>query len=135
MENALVRVPATGGWTFIIGSEFEVRDNGDSVQAVHGNRVAYVSSLRVGTPDAPVPAATIRSTAASHLGSGERISHVDHSVQGDAEIRLDEGVSRLHGIMCADGTVATCVIDFPASADRAWAVAVWRSLRCDGAAG
>ncbi len=132
METATVKVSATGTWTFVVGSEFELIDNGDSVQAAHGDRVVYVSSFRVGTPEAPVPASQIRSTAAERLGLGERFSHVVGSVQGDAEIRIDGDVSRLHGTMCADGTIATCVIDFNGADEKAWAVAVWESLLPQG---
>ena len=127
MQNA--RVSATGAWTFEIGSEFELLDNGDSVQALHGDRVVFVSSLRVGTSEAPVPAAEVRSAAAKRLRSGEHLSHVGLSVQGDAEVRPDGDTWRLDGTMCADGTVATCVIEF-LEGDQPWAVSVWRSLRC-----
>jgi len=124
-----VRVPATGGWTFVIGPEFELLDNGDSVQAIHDGRVVYVSSFRVGTPEIPVRVAQIRATTATSFTAGERLSHVAESVQGDAAIQRDTDAWRLRGIMCADGTYATCTIDFESTGDRIWAVDVWRSLR------
>jgi hypothetical protein len=130
--NRTVKVSATGGWIFIIGAEFEVVDNGDSVQAVHGGRVAYVSSLRVGRPDVLIPAAQLRATAARSFRSGERFSHVAESVEGDAELFLDGAIWRLRGTMCASGTVATCMIDLPGFDEQEWAMSVWRSLRCDG---
>ena len=135
MVNRTVKISATGCWTFVIGAEFEVLDNGDSVQVVHGDRVAYISSLRVGKPDVPVSAAQLRATAAKSLGSGERFSHVDQSVEGDAEVFLDGEIWRLRGAMCAIGTVATCTIDLAASEQQDWAVSVWRSLRCEENAG
>jgi hypothetical protein len=127
-----MKVLATGRWAFLVGAEFEVVDNGDSVQAVHGERVVYVSSLSVGSVGGLVPAGQIRAGAASRFGSGERFSHVGESVQGDAELFLDGGIWHLRGTMCADGTVATCMIDLPTTDDLDWAVAVWQSLRCDG---
>lgn len=124
-----MKVSATGGWTFVVGSEFEVLDNGDSVQAVHGKRAVYVSSLSIG---GPMPAAQLRVTAAKRLGSGERFSHEEESVVGDAELFLDGGALRLRGTMCADGTLAACSIDFGRPEELDWAVAVWKSLRCEG---
>jgi hypothetical protein len=130
--NRAVKVLATGGWTFIVGPEFEVLDNGESVQAVHGSRVAYVSSLRVGRPDATIPAAQLRATAARSFGPGERLSHIGESVVGDAELFLDGKIWRLRGTMCARGTVATCMLDLPTLDEQDWAVSLWRSLRCEG---
>jgi hypothetical protein len=130
------KVIATGGWTFIVEPQFEVLDNGDSVQAVHGNRIVYVSSLRVGGPEWVVPAAQRRATAATRIvGFGERFAHVGDSVQGDAEVFADGDTWRLRGVMCADGTVATCMIDFRYPSEQTWAVSVWKSLACtEGAA-
>ena len=134
MESEPIRVAATGGWTFLIGREFERLDNGDSVQAVHDTRVVYVSSLRVGKSDRLPPAAELRAAAARRLGPGERVVHTGRSVQGDAEIRQERDAWRLRGTMCADGTVATCAIDFQSPEDRSWAVEVWKSLQWDGGA-
>ena len=134
MDKSSVRVPATGGWTFVVGREFELLDNRDSVQAVHGTRIVYVSSFGAGTRDVPVRSAQLRTTAERALGSGERLSHIGQSVEGDAEISRDEDAWRLRGTMCTDGTFATCAIDFQDAADRDWAVEVWRSLRWDGVA-
>jgi hypothetical protein len=131
MATGKMKVSAMGGWTFVVGSEFEVLDNGDSVQAVDGKRIVYVSSLRVGKPEAPVRAARLRATAAGQFGTGERFSHVGESVQGDAEASFEGATWHLSGTMCADGTVATCLIDFPTSEGLAWAIAVWKSLLCE----
>jgi hypothetical protein len=125
------KVIATGDWTFVVEPQFEVLDNGDSVQAVNGHRIVYVSSLRVGGAAAPVRAAQLRVTAATgFVGLGERFAHVTDSVQGDAEVFLDGDIWRLRGTMCADGTVATCVIDFLYPDEQTWAVSVWKSLAC-----
>lgn len=125
------KVFATGGWTFIVEPQFELLDNGDSVQAVHGNRIVYISSLRVGGPECPVPAAQLRATAATRMvWYGKHFAHVGDSVQGDADVFADGDKWCLHGIMCADGSVATCTINFCDPAEQAWAVAVWKSLAC-----
>ena len=129
-----MRCVTAGSWTFVIGSEFELIDNGDSVQAAHEDRVVYVSALRVRTSARSVSAAELRAAAASQLGSGERVSHVGSSEQGDAEIRPEGDAWCLCGTMCADGSVVTCLIDYVDARDRDWAVSVWSSLRCDGAA-
>jgi hypothetical protein len=126
------RIKATGHWSFEIDPEFEVRENEDSVQANAGGRCVYVSSMIVGTAGNPVPAADLRKAAARKLTSG-RISHVAEKIQGDAEFRVEGETRWLFGVMCANGTVATCVIDFADPGDAAWAESVWRSLRCDEA--
>ena len=127
------RVRATGGWTFTVGPEFELLDNGDSIQAVHGDRVVYVSSMKAGFPAGPDSAAALREIAARSFGAGPRLAHVGESVQGDAEFRHEGDTTRLFGTMCAPGTVATCVVDFKETGDGAWAETVWRSLLCDDA--
>jgi hypothetical protein len=115
----------------VVGPDFEVVDNGDSVQAIHGNRVVYLSSLRVGASGSPLPAAKIRAMTLASLEAGERLSHIGHSVLGDAEIRPGGGGWQLSGTMCANGSLATCVVNFHAQSDRAWAISAWRSLLCD----
>jgi hypothetical protein len=128
------KVSATGRWFFTIGREFEVLDSGDSVQAVHGDRIVYVSSLRVGRPEGLARAAQLRATAARSFGTGERVSHVGHAVEGDAEVFLEDDTWHLRGTMCADGTVATCMIEFSSRDEQTWAVSVWKSLACEGGA-
>lgn len=130
MASDLKRVRATGDWSFAVGPEFEVVDNGDSVQAVHGNRIVYVSSIEVG---GNAPATALRKSVARNLGSGPRLAHVGDSVQGDAELRHEGEVRRLFGTMCSPGTVATCVVDFQEATDELWAESVWRSLLCNDA--
>ena len=114
-----------------MGPEFELSNNGDSVQAAHGSRFVYVSSVSVGQPASPTPAGAIRTTAARALVPGERLAYSGRAVQGDAEIHEDGDQWQLRGTMCADGTAATCVIGFPGPEDRAWAIAVWQSLACE----
>jgi len=123
------RIALTGSWSILIGAEFEVVNNGDSVQAVAGERTVYVSSLQVGAP-VPVPGDQLRAVASRRLGAGERISHAVSACQGDATVSRVGDKWRLEGTMCADGTVATCMVDFNAAEDRAWAESVWRSLEC-----
>jgi hypothetical protein len=132
MPSESKRVRAPGGWTVAIGSEFELRDNRDSLQAVHEERIVYVSSMRVGLPGVHLPAEKLRAAAAARLGAGERLSHIGPSVQGDAEVSPNGDAWRLKGTMCANGSMATCLIDFHAANDRSWAISVWTSLLCDG---
>jgi len=125
------RIALTGSWSISIGAEFEIVNNGDSMQAVSGERVVYVSSLQVGAPGRQlVPGDQLRAVTARRLGAGERISHIASRCQGDATVSRVGDKWRLEGAMCADGTVATCVIDFRAAEDRAWAESIWRSLYC-----
>jgi len=130
MDATSSRIALTGSWSISIGAEFEVVRNGDSVQAVSGERVIYVSSLQVGAPGQPVPGNQLRAVTSRRLGAGERISHAVGPCQGDATVSRVGDKWRLEGAMCADGTVATCVIDFRADEDRAWAESTWQSLHC-----
>jgi hypothetical protein len=125
------RTPTVGEWTILLPPTFETIDNGDSWQAYSGQRVFYVSSLRVGQPGAPrTPAEVLRVTAARSLSgrAARRLSHEHRVVAGDAEIRAEGKAWQLKGFMCADGVVATCVADYANPDDEAWAVAMWESL-------
>ena len=124
-------VPTTGDWTISIGPEFETIDNGDSWQAYDGSRVVYVSSIAVLDANGKVtPADSLRATAIRSFGTslGERHSYSQGSLRGEAEVKPESGHWQLKGFMCATGTVATCVVDFPDDRDREWAVSTWRSL-------
>jgi len=125
------RFASTGRWRFAIGPEFDVLNRDDSIQAAHGRRVVYVSSHLVGAPGAVPDAAQLRGLLAKRLGSGERLSHAGNGVEGDAEIARVGDQWRLSGTMCSAGAVATCVIDYAAADDRAWAESVWKSLWCE----
>ena len=120
-----------GGWTFDIDAEFQLIDNGDSMQAVAGSRALYVSAMRVTAANAAPTAAELRATASRSLRSRERLAHHGSAVEGEAEIRRDGDSFALHGVMCAAGTIATCVISFDAPQEAAWAESVWRSLTHD----
>jgi hypothetical protein len=129
-----MRVRATGPWSFVIGPEFELIDNGDSVQAAVGQRVVYVSSKSVSSNGVPVGAAEIRASATRSFDSSAILVHVSETEEGDAQIRQEPNSLRLYGTMCSRGTIATCVIDFPDRQHEQWAISVWRSLVCGAAA-
>jgi hypothetical protein len=127
----LVQVDGPGGWSLDLGAEFQLIDNGDSIQAAAGDRVLYLSAMRVATATSLPSVAQLRATASGSLRSTERLSHRGFAVEGEAEIRRDADSFALHGFMCADGSVATCVINFGQPTDAAWAESVWRSLTRD----
>jgi hypothetical protein len=123
------RIPTTGHWSISVPRHFRVVDNGDSWQAHQGERIVYVSSLAVQDVGSPVtPDALCVTAARAFAEGGERHSHSAGSIRGVAEIRREADHWQLKGFMCADGTVATCVIDYASPQDREWALAVWRSL-------
>lgn len=124
----MVQVTGPGSWRFNLDVEFQLIDNGDSVQAVAGDRVVYVSSMRVGAVAGAPSAAQLRLTASRTLRSTERMSHVGQDVEGEAELRREANSFVLHGFMCAPGTVATCVISFGVPDQAVWAESLWRSL-------
>ena len=119
---------AAGRWQFVAGPGFDIVNNGDSVQAVNGRRAIYVGTMAVGGAGVASDASHLRAILAKRLGDGERISHVCPNVQGDAEVLKNGDRWRLNGSMCADGSVATCVIDFETLEQRAWAEDTWKSL-------
>ena len=124
----MVQVKGPGKWRLDLGKEFRVIDNGDSIQAVAGDRVVYLSAMQISSGTRVPTAAEVRATASRSLRSSERMSHRGHAVEGEAEIRRDAESLSLHGVMCASGALATCVISFKAAEDAAWAESVWRSL-------
>ena len=124
------RVPTTGRWSISISRSFRLIDNGDSWQAYEGERVVYVSSIAIqDAGGSPTPPEALCVTAARACGeNSERHSHSAETVRGAAEIRREADHWQLKGSMCATGTVASCVIDYPNSQDKDWALAVWKSL-------
>ena len=135
MNSNALRIRATGPWTFVVGPEFEIVDNVNSVQAVHGDRAVYVSSRSVHDEHGPMAADRIRSMLTTSFGSGERFAHTGRSVQGDAEVVPDADGWLLRAVMCANGTFATCAVNFAHAHQRDWAVSVWRSLSCEADGG
>jgi hypothetical protein len=132
MTSDLKHCQATPSWKISVPVSFVEIDNGDSWQAHADTRVVFVSSMKVVSAGTPVPASALRATAARRLGpdpEGGRYDLEGSDVQGDAQIvRKTEGLE-LKGFACADGIVATCVINFDRDDQREWAVATWRSLR------
>ncbi len=128
------RIHQFGNWSFLIGAEFEEFNNGDSIQMVNGTRVVHISSLRVGSAEKPASMDQIRAIVAKRFSTGEHLTHTCDSLQGDAFINMKGDAWLLQGTMCADGTIATCVIDFQKPEDRTWAIDVWKSLHYVGEA-
>lgn len=124
----MVQVNGPGGWTFEIDAEFQLIDNGDSIQAVAGDRALYLSAMRITAANKTPTAAELLATVSRSLRLTERLSHHAAGVEGVAEIRRDTDSFALHGFMCAAGTVATCVVSFGAPQEAPWAESVWRSL-------
>ncbi|HEY4216847.1 MAG TPA: hypothetical protein VGM67_06890 [Gemmatimonadaceae bacterium] len=124
----MISVIGPGGWRVDLDAEFRLIDNGDSIQAVAGDRVAYLSATRVGDPTGPPAAAQLRRIVSRTMQSAERFQHSEPTVEGEAEIRGEPDSFALHGFMCAAGSLATCVISFGKPQDAAWAQTVWRSL-------
>lgn len=128
------RIHQFGNWSFLVGAEFVELNNGDSVQMVNGTRVVHISSLRVGSAEKPASMDQIRAIVAKRLDTGEHLTIISESLQGDAVISMKGDAWLLQGTMCADGTVATCVINFQKPEDRSWAIDVWKSLHYIGEA-
>ena len=124
----MIQVAGPGSWRFNLDAEFQLIDNGDSVQAVAGDRVVYVSAMRVGAVAEVPSAAQLRMTASRTLRSSERMSHAAGGVEGEAEVRREADSFALHGFMCAPGAIATCVISFRRPGQAEWAESLWRSL-------
>jgi hypothetical protein len=125
------RIPVARGWTVMVPADFQVVDNGDSLQAVKGGRIVYLSA-----PALPAAAAGDRAHAVCEQMSSlfvdvppqDRLTHAAGKLEGRAGFFLENGVWRLKGVMCADGAVAIAVADLPEPKDRDWAISVWRSF-------
>lgn len=131
-RSRLAQVRGPGGWIFDLAPEFQLIRNGDSVQAVAGDRVVYVSAMRVKAEGDPPSAGQLRETASRTLQSSKRLSSLGAALEGEAEIRHEAESFELRGFMCATATIATCVINFGAADEAGWAESVWRSLTHEG---
>jgi hypothetical protein len=95
-------VNGPGGWTVEIDAVFRLIDNGDSIQAVAGDRALYLSAMRITTANKTPSAAELLATASRTLRSPERLSHQVAGLEGAAEIRRDADSFALH-VRCRVG--------------------------------
>jgi hypothetical protein len=129
-----MRVPTNGSWTADIPEGLTRIDNGDSWQAHDERIVVYVSSLSI--PDqlgGKRPRTEIAAVAADSMSASteaEYLSYDNGVVVGHAAVGPAEGGWRLTGNTAADGTLATCIIDFADPDDRDRVEGIWRSLYC-----
>ncbi len=129
-----MRVPTKGSWTVDIPEGLTHVDNGDSWQAYDERMVVYVSSLSI--PDelgSQRPRAGIAAVAAEEVAACEEADYLSYDngvVIGHAAVGPADDGCRLNGYAAADGTLATCVIDFVDPNDRAQVEGIWRSLYC-----
>ena len=121
-----MEVELSGGWTIELGGAFVGRWEDDDARwwATDGDRVVEFSSLTAGDE---TDSAKLLAVAPEHHPVIERIT--DDMRCGRAEAYDDDGVHVVHGLMAAAPNVAimTCK---GSPDDEAWALATWRSLRC-----
>jgi hypothetical protein len=132
MTSDVKQCRATGSWAILVPANFEEVNNDDSWQAHADTRFVYVSSIKVGGEDSPVPVASLRTTVSLKLAPSsevERHQFAESGVEGEAQITSTKAGLELKGFTCVDGCVATCVISFEQSQHRDWALATWKSLR------
>ena len=132
MTSQTKHCQATPSWSIFVPTDFVEVHNADSWQAHAGPRIVYVSSMKVANGENRAPAAALRVMAARKLAPPsevERYPRDEVEVQGDAQITSSATGFELKGFACADGNVATCVINFDHDDDRDWAIATWRSLQ------
>jgi hypothetical protein len=109
--------------------EFEELINGDSWQAHHGKRLIYVSSLAVQAADSMPSAQDLCAMASRSFADNlERCTFSSATLVGQAVIYRSGESWELRGVMCAPGSVATCLIEFPHHEDFDWALYTWKSL-------
>ena len=124
---------ATGDWTIAVPTEFAMELDDDSWMAYEGDRCVYVASVAVRADGRDPLARSLYESASKKLAPAtaeiERFSHDEAGLVGGAQIRRDGDRFELKGLMCADGSVATCAIWFVRAEHRDWALATWRSLR------
>jgi hypothetical protein len=126
-----MRIPVARGWTVVVPADFDVINNRDSLQALKGKRIVYLSAPAL--PDAATADgahALCEQMSALFVGvpPKDRLTHATSELEGLAGVFLDGRVWRFKGVMCAHGAVALAVADLSGAKDRDWAVAVWRSF-------
>lgn len=125
----MVRITATADWTIALDEGFAVLDAGDAFQAHKDGVVVYVSSVAIESHDGTPPGAEALLVAAARvLRAPERYRCEGPETVGEAQLVEEQDGWRLRGVMCAAGTVATCVIDIPGEGQAEWALAAWGSL-------
>ena len=133
-----MRVPTKGSWTVDIPEGLTRIDNGDSWQAYDERVVVYVSTLSIadelGGRRTRAEIAVVAANKVPASAEAERLSHDNGVVIGHASVGPADGGWRLTGYTAADGTLATCVIDFVDLDDRSQAEGIWRSLYCPSSA-
>lgn len=125
------RIPVARGWTVEVPADFEVIDNGDSVQALKGSRIVYLSA-----PELPAAASGDGAHALCEQMSAlfaivprkNRLTYAAGKLEGRAGFFLEGRLWRFKGVMCANGAVSLAVADLPGAKDRDWAIEIWRSL-------
>jgi hypothetical protein len=121
-----MEVELSGGWSIELGGSFVGRwEDGDARWwATYGDRVVEFSSLTAGDE---TDSAKLLAVAPEHHPVIERIAEAARC--GRAEAYDDDGIHVVHGLMAAAPNVAimTCKGSLE---DEAWALATWRSLRC-----
>lgn len=121
----LMEVELSGGWTIELGGAYVGHWEDDARWwATDGDRVVEFSSL---TAADETDSAQLLGVAPEHHPVIERVTEPARC--GRAEAYDDDGVYIVHGLMASAPNVAilTCK---GSPADRAWALSVWRSLRC-----
>lgn len=132
-DAVLRRVDITGDWTMEIDDGFTAVVTGDQVTFADATRKVAVSSIRVDTPAGDAqPADQIRASLGPKLEADDVVERTSLSVghlRGEAVIARQDERWSLRGFVAANGSVASCMIDFDHEADTAWAKETFRSLR------
>jgi hypothetical protein len=121
-----MEVELSGGWTIELGGAFVGHwEEGDARWwATDGDRVVEFSSL---TADSETDSAKLLAVAPERHPVIERIA--DDARCGRAEAYEDDGIHVVHGLMAVAPNVAIMTCKGTPD-DEAWALATWRSLRC-----
>ena len=121
-----MEVELSGGWSIELGGAFVGHWEDDDARwwATDGDRVVEFSSLTAGDE---MDSEKLLAVAPEHHTVIERIT--DAARCGRAESYDDDGVHVVHGLMAVAPNVAIMTCKGTPD-DEAWALACWRSLRC-----
>jgi hypothetical protein len=132
MTEELRQCAATPSWTISVPAHFRETRNPDSWQASDGQtRTIYVSAMKVEGAEA-IPLENVCAFASQSLApphEAERHRLELPGLVGEAHLKSVEVGFEFRGLVCAPGSIVTCLINFSSEQFRQWSLATWQSLR------
>lgn len=136
--RGMVRRTGPGGWSVAVLGYFatEVAEEGEETVWHFGDRIVRLGSIAVrGKGGAPISAAQLMERTDDEGPGRDEVEFAAGPVRGRAAFSTESGDGEtyrmLQGRAAVDGSVAVVTITYVNPADRAWAEAVFKSLRAE----